>query len=120
MAPLTNAHPPLAPPTHLRLDPDPTHRTQLDGCWWPGSTDPSAELPSLVRALETSRGPITRLQLSAAGWSRRPHGVDVAGRAVSLGYFSDQPATLLIATFAQGDCVALQVVPPETGADEPL
>jgi hypothetical protein len=120
MASLTNAHPPSAPPTRLRLDPERVHHTQLDGCWWPCSADPSVELPGLVRAVEKSRGPVIRLQLSAAGWSRRPHGLDLAGRAVTLGYFSDQPATLLTAALADGGCVNLQVVPPEIPGDRPL
>jgi hypothetical protein len=118
MASLTNAHPPLAPPPRLRLDPERAHHTQLDGCWWPGSTDPSVELPGLVRALEDSRGPVVRLQLSAAGWSRRPHGLDLAGRAISLGYFSEQPATQLTAALADGGCVNLQVVPSEISGDD--
>jgi hypothetical protein len=109
----------MAPPTdepltkpRLRLEPTRSRRTVLDGCWWPASTDPAAELPGLVLAIDDLHGPVTRLLLSAAGWSRRPHGVDVGGRVVSLGYFSDQPASLLTASCADGDSVALMVVPP--------
>jgi hypothetical protein len=105
---------PAEPPLRLRLVPTPSHRTILDGCWWPSSGDPVAELPGLVKALERAHGPITRMLLSAAGWSRRPHHVDVDGRQVSLGYFSDQPATLLTASCGGGDSVALQIVPAAT------
>ena len=97
---------------HLRLEPTRSRNTFLDGCWWPGSTDPVAELPGLVLALDNLHGPVLRLLLSAAGWSRRPHGVDVAGRVVKLGYFSDQPASLLTASCSDGDSVALMGVPP--------
>ena len=112
MSPLTNAHAqsqPSAP--RLRLDPARSQRSQLDGCWWQASADPVRELSGLVQAVADARGPVTRLLLSAAGWSRRPHTVDVAGAVVSLGYFSDQPATLLTANLADGGRVALQVVP---------
>jgi hypothetical protein len=120
MALLTNDHltvPAVAPSAAVRLRLEPTrwsHRMMLDGCWWPNSADPVAELPDLVSALDKLHGPITRMLLSAAGWSRRPHGVDVAGRMVSLGYFSDQPVTLLTASCAGGDSISLQVVPSAT------
>ena len=105
--------PPTKPP-HLRLEPTRSRRTVLDGCWWPATTDPAAELPSLVRAIDDLHGPVRRLMLSAAGWSRRPHDIDVDDRVVSLGYFSDQPASLLTASCADGDSVELMVVPPAT------
>jgi Family of unknown function (DUF5994) len=104
-------------PPRLRLVPTHSHRTILDGCWWPSSADPVAELPGLVLALERVYGPVTRVLLSAAGWSRRPHHVEVDGRVVTLGYFSDQPATMLTANCG-GDSVALQVVPAPTRGDE--
>ena len=113
MAPPTSDLPASALPAkapHLRLEPTRSRHTFLDGCWWPGSTDPVVELPGLVLALDDLHGPVTRLLLSAAGWSRRPHGVDVAGRVVKLGYFSDQPANLLTASYSDGDSVDLLIM----------
>jgi hypothetical protein len=95
----------------VRLGPVRWHDTMLDGCWWPQSSDPAAELPGLVAALDGVGRPVVRLLLSAAGWVPRPHQVVVAGREVTLGYFSDQPPTMLIAICADGGTVALLVAP---------
>ena len=45
----------------LRLQPDLSARTLLDGGWWPRSADPAAELPGLILAIEERHGPITRI-----------------------------------------------------------
>ena len=37
----------------LRLVPVPSRRTLLGGGWWPRSADPVAELPGLIRAIDT-------------------------------------------------------------------
>jgi len=122
MAPQTNdqSSTPRAP--HLRLEPTRSRHTVLDGCWWPRSDDPATELPGLVLALDDLHGPVIRLLLSAAGWSRRPHGVEVNDRVISLGYFSDQPAWLLVANCADGDSVALMIpsraTPDSAGHDD--
>jgi len=97
----------------LRLAPTPFGRSLLDGCWWPVSPNPLAELPDLVRALDRRRAPVVRLLLSAAGWSRRPHDIEVDGRTVTLGYFADRPTRLLTASRAGGECVHLLVVAPD-------
>lgn len=96
----------------LRLRPIPFGHAMLDGCWWPDSADPLAELPGLVRALDLRAAPVVRLLLSVAGWSRRPHEIEVSGRTVTLGYFADRPARLLTACRAGGDGVHLLVVAP--------
>jgi hypothetical protein len=96
-------------------DPDP----EVDGCWWPRSTDPVAELPGLVLALDDLGGPVVRVRLSAAGWSRRPHDIEVAGRTVSVGYFCGQSTGLLTASCADGGSLAVRVV-PWAGAREPV
>ena len=83
----------------------------VQGCWWPRSDDPAAELPGLVLALDELGGPVVRVRLSAAGWSRRPHDVEVAGRSVTVGYFSGQSTGLLTATCAGGTGLAVRVVP---------
>ena len=119
---LTDRHPttisafaPSAP--RLRLEPTGSRRTLLDGGWWPRSTDPVAELPGLVLAIDALRGPVTRLVLSANGWDERPHRLGVAGRVVRLGYFTSQSAFLLTALCGDnGDRVDLLVVPPDTDA----
>ncbi|WP_394328305.1 DUF5994 family protein [Couchioplanes caeruleus] len=42
--------------------------TLLDGGWWPQSSDACAELPSLIAAMDSSRGPVTHVLLNAAEW----------------------------------------------------
>ena len=114
-ASLTTSSPPSAASTpRLRLEPTGATRTLLDGGWWPRSTDPVAELPGLVLAIDKVHGPITRLILSSDGWNPRPRRLVVAGRRLRLGYFTSQPADLLIARCDDGGRVDLLVVPPHT------
>ena len=104
MAPLTDHDSAMlfAAEPRLRLEATRSGRRILDGCWWPRSTDPVVELPGLVRALDAGESPAVRVLLSAAGWSRRPHQIEVNGRTVTLGYFSDQPASILTASQSDG------------------
>jgi hypothetical protein len=93
-----------------------SRHTLLDGGWWPRTTDPVAELPGLVLAIDNLRGPVTRLVLSAAGWDTHPRRLGVAGRVLRLGYFASQPISLLTALCANGARVDLLVVAPHTTA----
>ncbi|HEX5997215.1 MAG TPA: DUF5994 family protein [Jiangellales bacterium] len=106
-----------APSTpRLRMEPTGSRRTLLDGGWWPRSTDPVAELPGLVLAIDKLRGPVNRLVLSADGWDDQPRRLGVAGRVLRIGYFTSQPTALLTALCDNGDRVDLLVVPPDTKA----
>ncbi len=100
--------------TRLRMTPARARRTHLDGGWWPRSTDPAAEVPGLVRAIDDLRGPVTRLILAAEGWKAHPDRLSVGNRVLRLGYFHSQPISLLTALCANGDRVDLLVVPPDT------
>src|SRR5689334_24087977 len=101
-----------APPSRprLRLQPGLSARTLLDGGWWPRSTDPAAELPGLILALDEKResfNPISRIMLSMADWdSSRPRRLRIGGpagrRVVRLGWFATMPAGLLTATSSRG------------------
>jgi len=104
--------PPSTP--RLRLEPTGSRRSLLDGGWWPRSTDPVAELPGLVLAIDALRGPVTRLLLSASGWDSRPRRLQVAERILRLGYFTSQPTSLLTALCDNGDRVDLLIVAPGT------
>jgi hypothetical protein len=99
------------------MEPTGSRRTLLDGGWWPRSTDPVAELPGLVLAIDELRGPVTRLVLAAGGWDSHPRRLGVADRVLRLGYFASQPVSLLTALCANGDRVDLLVIPPETAGD---
>lgn len=97
--------------TRLWLESSRTPRPVVHGCWWPRSTDPAAELPGLLLALADLYGPVVRVRLSAAGWSRRPHDVVVGDRSVTVGYFSGQSTGLLTASCVGGVTLAVRVVP---------
>lgn len=107
--------PPSTP--RLRMESTGSPRTLLDGGWWPRSTDPVAELPGLVLAIDQLRGPVTRLVLAAAGWDHQPRRLSVADRVLRLGYFTSQPVSLVTALCDNGDRVDLLVIPPHTASD---
>jgi hypothetical protein len=106
----------LTPPStpRLRMESTGARRTLLDGGWWPRSTDPVAELPGLVLAIDGVHGPVTELVLSAEGWDSHPRRLGINGRVLRMGYFSSQPPSLLTALCANGDRVDLLVVAPNT------
>jgi hypothetical protein len=109
----TTSSPAAASTPRLRLEATGSSRTLLDGGWWPRSTDPEAELPGLILAIDKVYGPVTRLILSIDGWDPRPRRLAVAGRRIRLGFFTSQPTALLIASSDAGR-VDLLVVPPDT------
>jgi hypothetical protein len=103
----------------LRLQPDLSARTLLDGGWWPRSADPAAELPGLILALDAWGGRVTRVMLGADDWNAsKPRRVRVDGpagrRVVPLGWFATMPAGLLTAISANGERTDLVTVPPST------
>jgi hypothetical protein len=107
-----------APPSRLRLQPDLSARTLLDGGWWPRSADPAAELPGLILAIEERHGPVTRIMLGRAGWdASRPRRLRVDGpagsRVIRLGWFETMPAGLLT-VIARAGRTDLLTVPPHT------
>jgi hypothetical protein len=104
----------LAPTPRLTLGSPDSDLTLLDGGWWPRSTDPEAELPALILAIDHLHGTVRRMALGADGWSARPRFVMAGGRRVRLGFFASQPASLLTAQCADGGRVDLLVVAPQT------
>jgi hypothetical protein len=105
-----------SPPTvpRLRMQQTGARPTLLDGGWWPRSTDPVAELPGLVLAIDGLHGLVTGLVLSDDGWDTHPRRLKVAGRVLRLGYFTSQNPSLLTAICGNGDRVDLLIVPPGT------
>ncbi len=101
----------------VRLDPQPSRETVLDGGWWPHSTDLMAELPLLIAALP-GRGEITHALVNSADWDL-PHErrLSAGRKGVRLGFYSAQPAGLvtLMSDFGR-DRFDLVVVPPSTSA----
>jgi Family of unknown function (DUF5994) len=114
------------PAPRLLLGPARSPGAMLDGGWWPRTTDPVAELPSLVLALQGHRPPgdhgsITHIMLGTSDWHSRPHRLHVEGvegvtdtRVVRLSWFDTLPAGLLTVIYADGHRVDLLTVPPDT------
>ena len=101
----------------LRMDPDPSQETVLDGAWWPRSTDLMVELPQLIEAL-SGRGEITHALLNEADWDL-PHErrLSAGRKGVRLGFYTSQPAGLVTLMIDFGrDRFDLFVVPPGTDA----
>jgi Family of unknown function (DUF5994) len=118
----------LTPPSalRLRLQPDRSAYTLLDGGWWPRSADPAAELPGLILALDERHGPsnpITRIMLGMAGWNsswpRRLRVEDPSGpRVLRLGWFDNMPTGLLTATYRNGQRTDLLTIPPDSSEQD--
>ena len=97
----------------LRLDPTLARGGNLDGGWWPRSPDPEAELPDLIRGLESSLGVITRVALNPDAWEGAPRQVAIDGRRVHVGWFRAMNAHTIGVTSASRDRFVLLVVPPQ-------
>jgi hypothetical protein len=73
-----------APSTpRLNLQPASSANTLLDGAWWPRSTDPVAELPGLVLAIDALHGPVKRLMLNRLDDTWEGEGGRLASRLTS-------------------------------------
>lgn len=116
---LTHDHTVPGGSPRVRLEPIRHRGMVLDGCWWPRTHDTVPELSALVPALDSIRGPVVRLLLSAEGWTRRPHRLVLDDRTVNLAYFAGQPPTMLTAICADGGVVTVLVVPPESATASP-
>jgi hypothetical protein len=104
--------------TRLRLSADPG-AGQLDGGWWPRSTDVTVELQQLLAALPPGAGRVSRVALSMADWPL-PHPTRSVQRGlpVKVGWFrAMEPHTVTLGSSSAVGRLLLLVVPPDT-ADE--
>ncbi|OKK21842.1 hypothetical protein AMK16_00765 [Streptomyces sp. CB00455] len=101
-------------PARLSLTPKTSLAGQLDGAWWPYSRDLEAELPPLAAAVEDTWGRVTRVTVNPARWPVVPRTVAVDGRALHVGWFTEQhPDKLILLSYTVGRWDLL-VIPPET------
>lgn len=98
----------------LHLDSQLSGRGMLDGGWWPRSTDPLAELPALIAALDTRVGTVYRIVLSGKLWQSTPRRITVSGRTIKLGWHGPSDIHELSVSGAGRDRLDLLVVPPDT------
>lgn len=101
----------------LRLKADTTTPTgQVDGGWWPHSTDLAAELPDLFSVLVSQIGPIERVSYHLGDWDAAPRKIRFEGAVIRLGgYHWQRAATVDVLTARRTR--TLRVVPPDTAPD---
>jgi len=86
---------------------------QVDGGWWPRSTDLAAELPDLFSALVPQIGPIERVSYHLGDWDAAPRKIRFEGAVALLGgYHWQRAATVDVLTARR--TLTLRVVPPDT------
>ncbi len=97
----------------LTMKPDAELGGLVDGAWWPRSTDPGAEFPPLIAALE-SYGPIRRVSYHLDAWPGAGRRLTVGDQVVRMeGFHSAQPDTVTLIR-SDHSRIRLVVVPPGT------
>jgi len=87
----------------------------VDGGWWPGSLDLSAELPPLLAAFWAAGHEVTRVVYQPAAWGPAPRRLTASGRVVTLDRSgSQQPALLSLVDASGATRTDLVVIPPRT------
>lgn len=101
----------------LRLKADTTTPTgQVDGGWWPHSTDLAAELPDLFSVLVSQIGPIERVSCHLGDRDAAPRKSRFEGAVIRLGgYHWQRAATVDVLTARR--TLTLRVVSPDTAPD---
>lgn len=95
------------------MKPDAAVGGAVDGAWWPRSTDPVAEFPPLVTAMD-ARGAIRRVSYHLDTWDRTDRKLDVGDLVVRMeGFRATQPDTVSLIR-QDYTRIRLLVVPPGT------
>ncbi len=96
----------------LALRPDPPISADLDGAWWPRSTDLAAELPDLIAKLSYRLGQVTLVGYHLNAWTETPPQVEIAGHTVEfVGVTSDEPSSVILV--GKHHHIALLVIAPD-------
>jgi hypothetical protein len=94
---------------------------QLDGSWWPHTSDVTVELQELLAALPASVGRVSRVTLPMADWPL-PHPTRSVQRGlpVKVGWFRgmERHTITLGSSSARARRLLLMVVPAEAGAEQ--
>jgi hypothetical protein len=86
---------------------------QVDGAWWPYSSDLVGELDVLVPALAERLGRIEGVSYGLAEWNLAARKVDIGGTRVRLGGFHSIAAHT-VDVLAEQHRATLLVIPPDT------
>jgi hypothetical protein len=98
----------------LKVKPSTAARGIIDGGWWPWSTNPAAEFPTLVMALSSWVGPARNIDYHPSEWDPAERTLIVEGWAVRLAGSPDVPANTVVLTGSHLKHIRLLVVPPAT------
>jgi hypothetical protein len=102
----------------LSLKPPAPPTGRVDGAWWPRSQDLAAELPALLAEVTTRLGRIDRVTYHLAEWPSPGRRLAFDDQVVRLeGFRSQRPGSLTVIGWDR-QRLTLQVVPPETGAED--
>jgi hypothetical protein len=88
----------------------------VDGGWWPWSTDPAAEFPALVMALSSWVGPARHIAYHPDDWDPTARTLIVEGWAVRLEGSRAVQANTVVLAGPNLKQIRLLVVPPTTPA----
>ncbi|MFC4121601.1 DUF5994 family protein [Nonomuraea zeae] len=115
--PVSSAVTPAGSALRLVLDPALDRRAVVDGAWWPGSSDASAELAGLITAVDERLGRTTlRVGVHRDAWEHIPRRIPAQGRNVRVGWFRHGDPHVITLIPTTGEPVVLLIVPPGTAA----
>ncbi|WP_345557304.1 DUF5994 family protein [Nonomuraea rosea] len=93
-------------------------RGTVDGAWWPFTRDATAELPSLISAVDQRLGrAVLRVGLYLDAWEHIPRRIPARGRQVRVGWFRSADPYMITLSIAGTAPVTLLVIPPGTTND---
>jgi hypothetical protein len=93
-------------------------RGQVDGAWWPSSTDLAASVPQLVSDAADAGVEICRVMYCLEDWPPTTRRVYVGGRLVRLGGYHTQPAGTLLVVDSAGRRLELRLIAADTDAEQ--
>jgi hypothetical protein len=97
----------------LNLKPDDAATGSVDGAWWPGSRDLTAELPAVTAEASARIGPVERVVYNIDAWEPVPRKIRIADATVRMAGFHSLDFDTVQLIGARRRLILL-VVPPET------
>jgi hypothetical protein len=90
----------------------------VDGAWWPFTRDATAELPSLISAVDQRLGrAVLRVGLYRDAWEHIPRRIPARGRQIRVGWFRSADPYMITLSIAGTAPITLLVIPPGTTND---
>jgi Family of unknown function (DUF5994) len=109
--------PRTSPPTRLSLKPEAAPCGQVDGAWWPRSSDLPAELPALLTAVRDRLGHVERISYNLAGWPDTPRRLVMQNQMVRLGGYRTNSVHTIELRTGRGDAATLLLIPVDSSPE---